>query len=101
MKNKPAKKTQQQRRKDADRATATTAETEQGYRDVAAGNFETATDVQKQQMNTIQNTLISDNNMEDAKRKQMLEILASLGTNWMHIKFATEELAKLSKLEES
>ena len=52
-------------------------------------------------MNTIQNTLISDNNMEDGKRKQMLEILASLGTNWMHIKFATEELAKLSQLEES
>ena len=92
---------QQQRRKIADRETSATAETEQSYRDVAAGNFKTATDVQKQQMNTIQNTLISDNNMEDGKRKQMLEILASLGTNWMHIKFATEELAKLSQLEES
>jgi hypothetical protein len=92
---------QEQRRKVANESSAATAETEQGYRDVAAVNFKTATDAQKQQMNTIQNTLISDNNMEDAKRKQMLEILASLGTNWMHIKFATEELAKLSQLEES
>jgi hypothetical protein len=96
---------QQQRRKDADRATATTAETEQGYRDVAAGNFETATDVQKREMNTIQNTLLSNNTMEDGLRKAMLERLAMFGTNWMHIKFAKEELeelaAKASQLEES
>ena len=56
-------------------------------------------------MNTIQNTLMSNNNMKPANRKAMLEQLAMFGTNWMHIKFAKEELeelaAKASQLEQS
>jgi len=45
--------------------------------------------------------LVSNNNMEPAKKKAMLEQLAMFGTNWMHIKFAKEQLAELSQLEES
>ena len=92
---------QQQRRKIAERDTASTANNEQTYRDVASENFKVATEDQKQQMNTIQNVLVSNNNMEPAKRKAMLEQLAMFGTNWMHIKFAKEQLAELSQLEES
>ena len=99
---------QQQRRKDADRETKASrrtfelaAETKQSYIDIAAENFKDATDDQKRQMNTIQNTLTSNNNMKPANRKAMLEQLEMFGTNWMHIKFAKEELAKLSQLEES
>ena len=92
---------QQQRRKIAERDTASTANNEQTYRDVASENFKVATEDQKQQMNTIQNVLVSNNNMEPAKKKAMLEQLAMFGTNWMHIKFAKEQLAELSQLEES
>ena len=91
----------EQRRQVANKESAATALTEQSYRDIAAENFKAATDDQKIQMNTIQNTLMSNNNMKPANRKAMLEQLEMSGTNWMHIKFAKEELAKLPQLGES
>ena len=91
----------EQRRQVANKESAATALTEQSYRDIAAENFKAATDDQKIQMNTIQNTLMSNNNIKPANRKAMLEQLEMSGTNWMHIKFAKEELAKLPQLGES
>ena len=91
----------EQRRQVANKESAATALAEQSYRDIAAENFKAATDDQKRQMNTIQNTLMSNNNIKPANRKAMLEQLEMSGTNWMHIKFAKEELAKLPQLGES
>ena len=40
-------------------------------------------------------------NMTVEDRKEALEILSTKGITWQQIKFGTEELAKLTQLEES
>ena len=79
------------------------SEEQQGYLDLSASNLSSASNNEKRDIMKIMDSLkgASGKNMTDENRKKALQILSTKGISWTQIKFATEELAKLSQLEES
>jgi len=79
------------------------SEEQQGYLDLASSNISKASNNEKKDLMQIMDSLkgSSGKNMTDENRKKALQILSTKGISWTQIKFATEELAKLSQLEES
>jgi hypothetical protein len=79
------------------------SEEQQEYLDLSESNLSSASNDERKDIMEIMGMVSTakGKNMTVEDRKEALEILSTKGITWQQIKFGTEELAKLTQLEES